>query len=83
MGMGALIDLSTVATYSLGAMPLSILKQTTNKNMPILEIATYLDYKSQKDQNEATKITRIPTYTYYKRGAINIPECEYHKNIIV
>jgi len=80
--IGALVDLSTIATYSLGAMPLSILKETGNKDMPILEVASYLDYKSKDDAKDQWELIKIPGYTYYKRGNINIPKCSYYKSII-
>jgi len=81
--IGALVDLSTIATYSLGAMPLSILKETNNKDMPILEVASYLDYQSKEDATTAWIQKKIAAHTYYKRGNINIPECDYHKSIII
>jgi hypothetical protein len=66
--LGALIDLSTIVTYSLGAMPLSILDQVnTVDDMPILSVASYFDYQSKDDKNNVGIEKNINPYTYYER----------------
>lgn len=82
-GVGALIDLSTIATYSLGALPLNTIKHINGgKDMPILSISSYLDYKSEQLSSEQLDNT-IKPYLYYQRGNINIPNCVSTYNIIV
>lgn len=71
--IGALVDLSTIATYSLGAMPLSILQQTSLKDMPILSIVSYFDYESKDSSKNNPK--KRENYIYYKRWNISIPQC--------
>jgi hypothetical protein len=72
--IGTLVDLSTIITYAVGAMPLTTLKESGDKDMPILAVESYFDYTSQKqlDQNNWSKIA---PYVYYKWGNINIPRC--------
>ena len=71
----ALIDLSTIATYSLWAMPLSILKETNNKDMPILAVWSYFDYQSETSKSEQWEWNYIKPHTYYQWGNIYIPRC--------
>lgn len=86
--LGALIDISTIVTYSVGALPLGSLKDiSTSKGLaeaPLLSVATYFKYSAEsatRSTSEQKKET--PVHLYYKRGNINIPKCEYHKNIII
>lgn len=59
-GLGVLFDLSTIATYSLGSLPLNVLRETQSQNnMPILTVATYFNFKD----NNATTTTPPPTQT--------------------
>lgn len=69
--LGAVIDLSTILTYSLWSMPLSILNQfrANEHDMPILSINTFLNYSNQS----------VKDHIYYQRDGtnttINIPQC--------
>lgn len=71
----ALVDLSTIVTYSLGAMPLSILKETNSKDMPILAVWSYFDYQSETSQIDQWQLNYIEPHTYYQRWNIYIPRC--------
>ena len=74
--IGALIDLSTIATYSLGSMPLWAIKEVNKSNdMPILSIMSFFDYQSDAAIATAWQPKVIKPYMYYKRGNINIPQC--------
>lgn len=73
--IGALIDLSTITTYSLWAMPLSILKETNSKDMPILSVGSYFDYQSSASRIEQGQETYTKPHTYYQRWNIYIPRC--------
>ncbi len=73
--IGALIDLSTITTYSLWAMPLSILKETNNKDMPILSVGSYFDYQSSTSRIEQGRENITKPHTYYQRWNIYIPRC--------
>ncbi len=73
--IGALLDLSTLTTYWLWAMPLSILKETNNKDMPILSVGSYFDYQSKESKKEQGVETIIKPHTYYQRWNIYIPRC--------
>jgi hypothetical protein len=81
-----LIDLSTITTYSLWAMPLSILKETNSKDMPILSVGSYFDYQSSASKIEQGIETYTKPHTYYQRWNIYIPRCgekwELYKGII-
>lgn len=84
-GLWVLIDLSTVATYTLGAMPLWAIKEINkDKDMPILSIMSFFDYQSTNSKAQAGIQKNIPPYIYYKRWNINIPPCakNYHGFII-
>jgi hypothetical protein len=48
-------------------MPLSILKDTGNKDMPILAVGSYFDYQSSKNKTEQGIQNRIAPHTYYQR----------------
>lgn len=74
--IGALIDLSTIATYSLWSMPLWAIKEVNKDNdMPILSIMSFFDYQSDQAIAAAWQQKVIKPYIYYKRGNINIPQC--------
>ena len=73
--MGALIDLSSLATYTLGAMPLSVLKETNSKDMPILSVGSYFDYQSSASRLNQGIQNIVDPYTYYQRWDIYIPRC--------
>lgn len=73
--IGALIDLSTIVTYSLWAMPLSILKETNSKDMPILAVWSYFDYQSEESKTAQWITNYIEPHTYYQRWNIYIPRC--------
>ena len=83
--LGALLDLSTIGTYSLWAMPLGAIKEVNgDKDMPILSIVSYFNFQSNNAVSTAGTLKVIDPYIYYKRGAINIPECEdFHHGIIL
>jgi hypothetical protein len=79
----ALIDISTILTYSLWAMPLSILKETNSKDMPILSVVSYFDYQSESEKRDWWTDKYIKPYTYYQWWSINIPKCTNDdKNIL-
>lgn len=73
--IGALLDISTILTYSLWAMPLSILKETNSKDMPILSVSSYFDYQSEDEKKEKWPTKYVKPYTYYQWWSINIPQC--------
>lgn len=83
--LGALLDLSTIGTYSLWAMPLGAIKEVNgDRDMPILSIVSYFDFQSNNALSTAGNIKVIDPYIYYKRGTVNIPECQdfYHGIIL-
>lgn len=81
----ALFDLSTIATYSLWAMPLGILKEINkDKDMPILSVMSYFDFQSQQSAADQWLEKKLDQSIYYQWGNINIPECDnLHRNGIV
>lgn len=82
--IGALLDLSTIATYSLGAMPLGAIKEVNKENdMPILGIMSFFDYQSTASASLAWTTSTIKPHLYYKRGNISIPQCAKLENGIV
>ncbi len=82
--MGALLDLSTIATYGLGAMPLGAIKEVQkDKDMPILAIMSFFDYQSTTSTSLAGVTNVVKPHMYYKRGNISIPQCAKLKNGIV
>ena len=79
--LGALLDISTIAIYSLGALPLSLIGQTQQENMPILSVNTFFDYQS-KDSKEGEKV-KVNNHIYYKRWSLNISPCGDENNSLV
>lgn len=51
--LGALIDISTVATYGIGALPMTTLSQVRQEKMPILMIHSYLNLGSSETDTPA------------------------------
>ncbi len=83
--LGALLDLSTIATYALGAMPLGAIKEVNKgKDMPILAISTFFDFQSKSSRVAGGVQKIVDPYIYYKRWDINIPQCEklYHSIVL-
>ncbi len=93
-GLWALLDLSTIATYSLGALPLGVLKESNKwSNMPILAVGTFFDFSSNKTNTTNTTAApnlqqeplykQLANFSYYQRWNINISSCEVHKGIVI
>lgn len=49
--LGALLDVSTVATYGIGALPMTTLNEVRQEKMPIMMIHSYLNLNSS-DNNK-------------------------------
>lgn len=82
MAIGALLDLSTILTYSIGALPLGAAKELTQKDTPILAISSFFDYQSKATQQQSNQ-KATEAYLYYRRGSINIPECVLYNGLII
>lgn len=74
-GIGALIDLSTILTYSVGAIPLGAIGEFSDQNdMPLVAVSSFMDYESEY-VTELKWRKAIDPYIYYKWWDINIPQC--------
>lgn len=95
--LGALIDISTVATYGIGALPMTTLNEVRQEKMPIMMVHSYLNLNSS-DSNKTTtedawnddivdSLNRyndfINNHIYYSWWSINIPTCEVYKWYII
>ncbi len=97
--LGALLDVSTVATYGIGALPMTTLNQVRQEKMPIMMIHSYLNlstddsdtpttpWSTTADDDITTSLLKynsfINNHVYYSRWSVTIPTCEVHKGYII
>jgi len=87
--MAALVDVSTIATYAVGGLPLSVLKGTDIGNQKILSVNSTMDLNNFDLLNangEGFKVSYGTTYTNPSTNTaekINISPCRVEKSFIV
>lgn len=73
--LGALVDVSTIATYGIGGMPLSLLDKTAMWDKIVLEVHTHM-----KLVDVAKNLENFDSYeTYYKYGNTRMAPCETYE----
>ncbi|MBU0625974.1 hypothetical protein KKH82_00625 [Patescibacteria group bacterium] len=78
--MAALVDLSTVATYAIGGLPLNVLGSTDLGDQKILKSHAELDMSKFLESTDSSSPFKARYSTNYKVGndiiAINLSQCK-------
>ncbi len=85
--MAAMVDISTIATYAVGWLPLSVLKNTDIGKQKILTVNSEIDLDKFSSLSEKWEDFRIWYSTVYPKGAngkqINISPCKVKNFFII
>lgn len=81
--MAAVIDVSTVATYAVGWLPLSVLKNTDIGNQKILSVNSSIDLNKFDLLNKEGESFRVRYSTTYKNKNIKISPCRIEESLVI
>lgn len=81
--MAALIDVSTIATYAVGGLPLSILKNTSIGNQKILTVNSSLDLNKFDVLNKNSEGFKVRYSTTYNDQQIRISPCRVKQSYVI
>ena len=77
--VGALVDVSTILTYSLGGMPMTLLDQTPLGDKPVLWVNSTIQLSKIADKDKGKLLQSL----YYTYGDLNILPCQTYKWYII
>lgn len=81
--MAALVDISTIATYAVGGLPLSVLKNTEIGNQKILAVHSQMDLDKFSAFNERNEGFKVRYSTTYKEKPMDISPCLVKDHYII
>ena len=81
--MAALIDVSTIATYAVGWLPLSVLKNTDIGKQKILTVNSEINLNKFNALSKKSEGFKVRYSTQYNGKTIKISSCKVEKSFIV
>lgn len=83
--MAALVDISTIATYAVGGLPLSIVKNTDIGQRRILHVSSKIDLDKFSNLNDAGDAFQVRYTATYKptNKQVNISPCRIEEKYII
>ena len=81
--MAALVDVSTIATYAVGGLPLSVLKNTDIGSQKILTVNSSLDLSQFSVISAGGEDFKVWNSTTYSGKLINISPCKVANSYII
>lgn len=81
--MAALVDISTIATYAIGGLPLTVLKNTDIGNQKILSVNSQIDLNKFDVLNKDNTSFKVRYSTNYGGQVIKMSPCLVKKSFII
>jgi len=81
--MAALVDVSTIATYAVGGLPLSVLKNTDIGSQKILSVNSSIDLNKFDVLSPQGESFKVWYSTVYSGQTIKISPCRVEKSFII
>lgn len=81
--MAALVDISTVATYAVGGLPLTVLKNTDIGTQRILTVNSQMDLDQFSVFSEEGEGFKVRYSVNYNNKKIDISPCKVKNNYII
>jgi len=81
--MAAVVDISTVATYAIGGLPLSVLKNTDIGDQKILSVNSSIDLNKFDLLNKEGESFKVRYSTTYNNQQIKISPCRIEESLVI
>ncbi len=81
--VAALVDVSTIATYAVGGLPLSVLKNTPIGNQKILSVNSSINLNKFDVLNKKWESFKVRYSTTYNGKAITMSPCKVEKSYVI